>query len=43
MKQEELKELLNDMSLDEKIGQLIQVPGSCYEEGAVITGGMNKA
>lgn len=41
MKQEELKELLNDMSLDEKIGQLIQVPGSCYEEGAVITGGMN--
>ena len=41
MKQEELKELLNDMSLDEKIGQLVQVPGSCYEEGAVITGGMN--
>lgn len=24
MKQEELKELLNDMSLDEKIGQLIR-------------------
>ena len=41
MTQEELKELLNDMSLDEKIGQLVQVPGSCYEEGAVITGGMN--
>lgn len=41
MTQNELKELLSDMSLEEKIGQLIQVPGSCYEESAVITGGMN--
>ena len=41
MTQKELKELLGDMSLEEKIGQLVQVPGSCYEEGAVITGGMN--
>lgn len=41
MTQKELNELLGDMSLEEKIGQLVQVPGSCYEEGAVITGGMN--
>lgn len=41
MTQKELNELLCDMSLEEKIGQLVQVPGSCYEEGAVITGGMN--
>ena len=41
MTQKELNELLGDMSLEEKIGQLVQVPGSCYEESAVITGGMN--
>ena len=41
MTQKELDELLGDMSLEEKIGQLVQVPGSCYEEGAVLTGGMN--
>lgn len=41
MTQKELNELLGDMSLEEKIGQLVQVPGSCYEENAVITGGMN--
>lgn len=41
MTQKELNELLSDMSLEEKIGQLVQVPGSCYEESAVITGGMN--
>ena len=43
MTQKELNELLGDMSLEEKIGQLVQVPGSCYEENAVITGGMNNA
>ena len=41
MTQKELNELLGDMSLEEKIGQLVQVPGSCYEENAVITGEMN--
>ncbi len=41
MTQNELNELLSDMSLEEKIGQLVQVPGNCYEENAVITGGMN--
>ena len=41
MTQNKLNELLGDMSLEEKIGQLVQVPGSCYEEDAVITGGMN--
>ena len=41
MTQNELDELLRDMSLEEKIGQLVQVPGNCYEEEAVITGGMN--
>ena len=35
MTQKELNELLCDMSLDEKIGQLVQVPGSCYEEGTL--------
>lgn len=38
MTQEQLKELLQDMSLEEKIFQLVQVPGSSYEEDAVVTG-----
>ena len=41
MTQKELDALLSDMSIEEKIGQLVQVPGNCYEEDAVITGGMN--
>ncbi|WP_099467198.1 beta-glucosidase BglX [Konateibacter massiliensis] len=40
MTEEKLKELLNDMSLEEKINQLVQIPGSYYEKEAVVTGGM---
>jgi len=36
-----LMELLKDMTLEEKVGQLVQVPGSCYEEGFIITGPAN--
>ncbi len=38
MKKEDLQALLNDMSLEEKIGQLIQIPGFLIEGGSVITG-----
>lgn len=31
MKQKELKALLDDMSLDEKIGQLVQLSGEFYK------------
>ena len=38
MNQQQLKELLNDMSLEEKIGQLLQLSNSFYEDEAVMTG-----
>ncbi len=38
MKKEDLKRLLEDMSLEEKIGQLVQLPGFLIEGGSVITG-----
>ena len=33
-----LQALLNDMSLEEKVMQLVQIPGSEYEADAEITG-----
>ncbi len=41
MKEEKLIELLKDMSLEEKVGQLVQIPGSFFEEGFVVTGPEN--
>ncbi len=38
MKQEKIKELLADMSLEEKIGQLMQLSNNFYEDVAVLTG-----
>ena len=38
MKKSDLLELLKDMSLEEKIMQLVQLPGSTFEEGAAVTG-----
>ncbi len=38
MDKEALKELLNDMSLEEKVMQLVQIPGSEYDSDAEITG-----
>ena len=35
MKEAELRRLLNDMTLEEKIGQLVQLPGYFQNEGAV--------
>ena len=36
-----LRELLDDMSLEEKIGQLVLIPGSYFEKDFVITGPAN--
>lgn len=43
MTEEKLRELLHDMTLEEKINQLIQIPGNYYENNAVITGGMENS
>ena len=42
MTEESLRKLLQEMSLQEKIGQLVQLPGSYYEEQAVATGSLNE-
>ncbi|MCF0242005.1 MAG: glycoside hydrolase family 3 C-terminal domain-containing protein, partial [Treponema sp.] len=42
MNEEKLKTLLNDMSLDEKIGQMLQVSGLFYgDDDALTTGGLD--
>jgi len=38
MNETKLKQLLDEMSLEEKIMQLVQLPGWAYEEGAAVTG-----
>ncbi|MBR4538333.1 MAG: beta-glucosidase BglX [Clostridia bacterium] len=38
MKEQELIALLNDLSLEEKVMQLVQLPGVAYESGAAVTG-----
>lgn len=38
MKLETLKELLNDMSLEEKVGQMVQIPANMLTEGGLLTG-----
>lgn len=42
MKEEKLRTLLSKMTLEEKINQLVQIPGSYYDEDASVTGGMKK-
>lgn len=38
MKETQLIELLNDMSLEEKVMQLVQAPGGLFDDNAAITG-----
>ncbi len=38
MKTEDLKKLLSEMSLEEKVMQLVQIPGSEFEADAAVTG-----
>ena len=38
MENAKLRELLEDMSLEEKLGQLTQVAGTLYGEEAIVTG-----
>ena len=38
MKRADLKNLLNDMSLEEKVMQLVQIPGYDFEQDAAVTG-----
>ncbi|WP_408071279.1 beta-glucosidase BglX [Butyrivibrio sp. JL13D10] len=38
MKIDDLRLLLDDMSIEEKIMQLVQLPGAVYESGAAVTG-----
>ena len=38
MKEQDLKALLNDLSLEEKVMQLVQLPGVAYETDAAVTG-----
>ena len=42
MEKEALKELLGQLSLEEKVMQLVQVPGSAFEKEAAITGTMQE-
>ena len=38
MTEQELMALLNDLSIEEKVMQLVQLPGVAYESGAAVTG-----
>lgn len=38
MNQEQLNALLDDMSIEEKVGQLLQLPNNFYEDEAILTG-----
>lgn len=41
MTQDKLKELMNDLTMEEKIGQLLQVAGNLFDEEALVTGGLD--
>ncbi len=43
MTEQALKALLNDLSLEEKVMQLVQLPGVAYESGAAVTGLLHDA
>lgn len=38
MTEEKLRELFNDLSLEEKIGQMLQISGNLFDEDALVTG-----
>ncbi len=38
MEQKDLKKLLSEMSLEEKVGQMVQIPANVLTEGGLITG-----
>ena len=42
MTEERLKQLIDSMTLEEKVGQMFQVSGTFFEDGAVLTGPMQK-
>lgn len=42
MEQRKLKKLLSEMSLREKIGQMIQLTGIYFDDDAVLTGEVGK-
>ena len=43
MTKQQLKELLRDMSLQEKVNQMLQVAGNFYMDDTVITGPMKES
>ena len=43
MTKQQLKELLKDMSLQEKVNQMLQVAGNFYMDDTVITGPMKES
>jgi beta-glucosidase len=43
MTEKKLRELLNDMTLEEKVNQLVQIPGSYYDKNASVTGGIESS
>ena len=43
MEERKLKQLLSEMSLREKIGQMIQLTGIYFDEDAVLTGAGGEA
>ena len=42
MEERKLKQLLSEMSLREKIGQMIQLTGIYFDEDAVLTGAVGE-
>nr|WP_314465405.1 beta-glucosidase BglX [uncultured Clostridium sp.] len=43
MTEKKLRELLADMTLEEKVNQLVQIPGSYYGQNASVTGGIENS
>lgn len=41
MTEEKLKELFNDLTLEEKIGQMLQISGNLFDEDALVTGALD--
>ena len=38
MEFEKLRKLLSEMSLEEKVGQMVQIPGKMLVDGGIVTG-----
>lgn len=41
MTEQKLEQLLQDLTLEEKVYQLVQLPGICYQKDAAVTGGLD--